>query len=452
MAEKIYDDIVAFLQKHRVLFAAFFIFSLALFIRLSYLETTVVDHPIRADAKKYVSYAINLLERGVYSQDLVPNPSPDNQVTPGYPLLLAAIFKLSPDLNTACIRLLFVQAILGAATAVLTFAVGRFILSYWLAVLSGMLTALSPHLVTMGGYILTEAFFGFLLMLSFWILMVAIRSKKTEYFFICAVIMGFASLVRPALLLFPFLVVPLVLFYWRPESRKKISLALILGVILVWSPWSIWSKISVPHGTGKSGLALSSFVFGTYPDMIHKDPRLKGYPYREDPEYQKMSNDLGVAFKVLGTRFVEQPLKYLKWYIFGKPMMFWSWNILVGQGDIYVYPVKTSLYKTNAFADFTRQVMKYIHPVFVIIVMAGVVLLVLGVWKQRIETKKNIFAVLLSFLLLVYFTSVHMMLASLPRYSIPLQPLLYVCGFFSITFFKKTWLNIIINHTYRYRA
>jgi hypothetical protein len=61
------------------------IFLLALAIRLSYLSALEVDHPIRADAAKYLALAANLAEHGAYTYGSSDRPTPQVNITPGYP-------------------------------------------------------------------------------------------------------------------------------------------------------------------------------------------------------------------------------------------------------------------------------------------------------------------------------------------------------------------------------
>lgn len=123
---------------------------------------------------------------------------------------------------------------------------------------------------------------------------------------------------------------------------------------------SFRNKIFLPSiaPTGYSRL-ISTMSHGTYPDFIYKDPNFKYLPYHEDP----MQPEFGSSFReILWARFKKNPLLYMKWYFLEKPYYLWSWSILQGQGDIYVYPVKTSLYMTSNIACISKVTMKFLHP------------------------------------------------------------------------------------------
>ena len=412
------------------------IFVLALGFRLLYVEKTDVYNPIMKDAREYVSYAVNLTEHGIYSRNLVPEPRPDAYVPPGYPLFLTAILKTSRNFDSAYMKVLTFQALMGAITAVITFAMGLRFLPFWLAAGGGILTAISPHLITVGSYLLTETLFIFLLTAAFLILMLAVNPTNPFLFLCASFVMGLASLVRPSLLLFPIFILPVVFFYWKPSKRWLIAVLLVVGTTAAWAPWSLWSHINVPPEKRKSGLAMSSFVIGMYPDLTHKSPRLKGFPYREDADYSRMTKDLHFALKSLWQRASQDPFTYIRWYTLGKPMMLWSWDILKGQGGVYIYPVRTSLYKTNPVASATLVGMRNLHPVLLLMSLVGFVGLIISMKSGGGDKDRN-FIGLLIFSLLIYFTLVHTVLNPLPRYSIPMRPLLYLGALFSLDYFLK---------------
>lgn len=66
------------------------IFALAAFLRIDFL--TSVHHKVSHDSIYYDEMVRQLLETGVYAyKDTEPNA----QVTPGYPLFMAAVYKLA---------------------------------------------------------------------------------------------------------------------------------------------------------------------------------------------------------------------------------------------------------------------------------------------------------------------------------------------------------------------
>src|SRR5690606_3312070 len=145
----------------------------ALLIRLYYVETTVVDGPIRGDAVTYLAYATNLVEHGVFSSARPGTEVlPDSYRDPAYPFLVSILMRLAGD-GAWYQALLRVQAVLGAATVGLALLLGRRWMSApWLAV-AGLVMALWPHSVTITSYFLTETLAGFLSVAWLWLLSAA---------------------------------------------------------------------------------------------------------------------------------------------------------------------------------------------------------------------------------------------------------------------------------------
>ena len=121
---------------------------IALVARLSYIANTEVYMPIRADARYYYIYAHNLVHHGVYSRQTAKEPTPDSFWAPAYPALLAAILYLA-DAKHFYLSTLFVQAILGTLISGMVFAIGVHFLPLWAAAGAGILTACSPHLISL---------------------------------------------------------------------------------------------------------------------------------------------------------------------------------------------------------------------------------------------------------------------------------------------------------------
>ena len=117
---------------------------------------------------------------------------------------------------------------------------------------------------------------------------------------------------------------------------------MLLTFILVQTPWIAWKKTHTIKGDISP--AAASFALGIYPDLIYKDPSLRGQPYKEDPAYDKMSRSAVAAIEVLLQRASKDPWTYIKWYVFEKPLMFWSWDTLFGQRGPYVYPLFYCIY------------------------------------------------------------------------------------------------------------
>lgn len=422
------------------------LFLVALGIRISYLSNTEIINPIRADALKYVTIADNLVHTGVYSEGHRSAKS-SYFITPGYPFFLAAIIKVSKNSANAYNLALHSQAAMGAAITVLAVLIALNFLPFRFAYMAGILTAVSPHLITLGSYILTETLFTFLLMLALLMLLRGLGARDLLLLVGAGVLFGCAALVRPSIIAFPLFVVPLLV--WSPQGRDwRAPTVLILAALVVFGSWVGWTKFHAAQASTSNSKSLlsNSMALGIYPDLTYQNPKMKGYPYREDPSFNNFANDLRLTLQTMGQRFQNEPLRYANWYLFGKPAMFWSKDILVGQGGIYVYPVSFSLYDANIFAHGTMEAMQFLHPYLLFFVMAGAILLFF-ICRQRIVSREKLTMVFIIYALLCYITLVHMALAPLPRYSIPFRPALYIAFsaalYYCTTIMKKHVVRLL---------
>ncbi|RMH51792.1 MAG: phospholipid carrier-dependent glycosyltransferase [Zetaproteobacteria bacterium] len=419
-----------------------FLITLGLLIRLSYIEQTEVDHPIRADALHYVTYGYNLYRHHTFSLATGEQPiRPDSFRSPGLPLLIAAAIAAGGE-RYWYDTLLQWQAILGTLVVALTYLTGRRFLSRTAALGAATLTAISPHLVAMGGYILTETLFSFLLLLSLWLFLLLAGRSGTQMAeapstlllaIACAIAFGCAWLTNETALFIPYL---LILFLRRrerqsttttPLPRRTIAVMLVLFTLfpLTWNLRNLLEQIP-PQLRGQAR-ALATMAHGSYPDYLYKNPELRYYPYRDDPHFQEYSASFSNFIRILAHRASEEPLRYLRWYLFDKPRTLWTWNILQGQGDVYVYPVTRSLYQNDPLWDVTRRAMKLLHPVILLLALAA-----LPLWLRRRKQEADATPATapvgagVMMLLLIYYTLLYNCFATWPRYAVPLRPELYL--------------------------
>jgi len=410
-----------------------YILLLALFLRLGYVLTLEIDVPIRADAAKYVTIAHNLLTNGVYSHYPKDNPEPSSLITPGYPLFLSSILYLTGDINVTYQIALFLQAILSAITVLLAYHIALRFLPLWFSVTAGVLAAISPHLIVAAGYLLSETLFAFFLVISTYVLLLAIETPSKARFLVYGLLMGCTALVRPAALLLPIFTLLPVIFLKDFKMNPRISIIIAAaGFLTLWMPWQVWAPLHAPKATN----AEKVFAFGTYPDFTYKNPELRGYPYREDTEYKKMAADFGYALSTLVDRAAEDPVKYFSWYFVGKPTSYWGWSMIQGMGGPFIYPVKKTLYDKSSVAKFTYLSMKLLHYVLISVLFIGLFSAAIYIIATR---NLFIFGVpaLVTFLIIVYTTLLHTVFAPLPRYSVPFYPFMYTSALFFIYYFAR---------------
>jgi 4-amino-4-deoxy-L-arabinose transferase-like glycosyltransferase len=419
------------------------LFAIALIFRLQYITHTTVNVPLRADARSYIVYAYNMLNHGIFSNQLSASPSPDAYLAPGYPAFLAVIMSVTganldntgeqlTNLNSFYEVVLYAQAFVGAITSVITFLIGIYILPTWGAFLAAFLVATNPHLISLGGYVITETIFAFAV--STTLLLYIVSFKKNGY--ICFAICGLLSAVTYAIKT-EFLFMPIILatvsflayrkfkVYGLPSISKGLTVFLTVFLLIVTS-WLVRNEISVADASQTSSdRALRNFIVGSHHDFFEiwgansQDPNNPAIG-----DIQAVQGSWTEFLAMLLERILDNPFHYLKWYLVDKPITLWSWNILVGWGDIYVYPVSSSLYDSSYVAKGIYTAFKKSHAVILFMTFIGCVIMIFSF------ARTGAVGIMVVGGTIVYFTVIYCIFQSDARYSIPLRPEMYLCAVF----------------------
>ena len=413
----------------------------ALWMRWSFMVETDIIRPIRADAEDYAIYAYNLVQHGVYSRDVSDTPSPDSYRSPGFPLLIAAAFHLGGGQKTPYDLVIWIHIVLGAFMVPLTFWWAHRMMNLWLAGVAALLVALSPHLVAMNSYFLTESLFGFVLLLAMGCWAKGWEAASMRWIALAGAGFGLSYLTNETALLVPLVLVLSALLHgkyvrgqWLPTSVRRPLVVFVVVFALFPSAWMMRSALSLQPDSSRGGhRALATFSHGTYPGFIYESVDYKYYPYDEDPLQPAFGASVGRFVDIFSERFAKRPMRYVSWYALEKPYYFWSWDNLqskrgtheeMGRGDVYVYPVKTSWYYESVIGRASRGIMWLMHPLLLLIALGGIPLLFVA-YKRRLLVNINV-SQWTVFALLFYYTALYTAFYPLPRYSVPLRPELYV--------------------------
>jgi 4-amino-4-deoxy-L-arabinose transferase-like glycosyltransferase len=341
------------------IYIAITLLLLGFLFRWMYVSNLDIDNPLRGDAGSYFIYAQNLLDYGVFSRDRTGVPLPDAYWAPGYPFFLAVCLKLAAlfDVNYYPV-VLFLQACLGGGIVFFTYCTGRFFLSSTAAAFAAGLTILSPHLNSLGGNFLSETLFTFWLVVSIFVYLKAINSPNESYtlWWLCGGLFGLAYLTNPVALF----VLPLLFIgFWFKQYKNitinpkfkswLICLAVFFCMVLGWQIRNIANVSSEKESS--SDRAFQNIVIGSHSDyhFLWKE-NLLAPPgsilqfNQADEDMARFSRDHAGFYRVLLERVHADPVHYLQWYLLQKPAELWGWNILFGQGDIYQYPVNSTIY------------------------------------------------------------------------------------------------------------
>lgn len=413
--------------------AALAIFLLAFWIRISYIENTVIDTPIRGDAFYYVVYGYNLINHGVFSKQQSDHPVPDAYWSPGFPAYIALAIKSGDDSFYGFI--LYGHALMGALVCGITVLLGRFFLPLWGSVVAGLLTTFSPHLISLGGYVLTETLFSFALIVSLYGFCWAVKTLRKIGFVLSGVGFGLTYLINPVMLFAPMM---MGLSWWWMAGRSQRSSECFswrslgffwLPFVLIVATWGVRGHLHVPEGSpGSSNRALTNLVVGShynYYDIYRNNPRDPANPATLDEA--EIKGSWTKFSQILGERIYHDPGHYLKWYLFDKPRLLLGWDIMIGEGDIYVYRVVASWYHQSKGMTATYSIMRSLHGWLMLFAASGLVYLFL----RRENNEPMVFPAFI-YVLVIAISAVYVVLQSEPRYSVPLKPELYLCAVFFI--------------------
>jgi 4-amino-4-deoxy-L-arabinose transferase-like glycosyltransferase len=407
------------------------VLALSALVQFTTVAKTVMDNPLRADASDYFSYAFNLRHHATYSRMPTWNgaaesttPGPDAVRTPGYPLFLNLVGDPAP---TAAYehRVLWVQAVLGVLSVLLTFLIARRFLGPAASLSVAAIVAISPHLAMMSAYLLTESLFVFLLLATVWLLMRALDAPAaTARFVLCGLVWGACCLVRPVAQFLPLILLAAVFVWPGKEALRKPALIGFAAFMLVMAPWFVRNQ-ALPKTPVQPSLVINFLHHGSYPGfMYNDDPASLGIPYRFDPDSERISRDIpGILRHIVG-HFRTEPAKYLRWYLLGKPGTLFAWDNIEGVGDIYIYYVDHSPFEEIGWMASLRSISHALHwP----LVLLGAFSLMLVFWRPQWLglTDATRPPARLAAAIVLYAIAFHIIGAPYPRYGIPFRPLLF---------------------------
>ncbi len=410
--------------------------ALAFFLRWQYVLNSKFDKPIRADAREYVRIAGNLATSHVFS--MTANPADSDQPTrpPGYPMFLAVIFALTNSFRSFHWTTIIIQCLLGAATVVITYVLASYALPRPWATITALLAAFSPHLIVTSAFLLTECLYTFLLLAGLTLLVKACRDDTLWVFWFAGFTLSLAIFVRPALAIFPLLCAATIYFHHRQTGKKRkttVTIAtFLLACFLIPAGWSLWR--SLPQNARPSGRSLLKVVFvtGTYPNITYRD--IPGMPNMEDPNFEKLvdSSYPEIAAKI-ATDIAREPARYLRWWLLGKPAMFWSGKEIFIEENfdgINFYSMIYTWFDNNSFMGGIRWLMLKLQPVLVILAALSIPFFIRGHDADLPES--SAITTLLCLVLLGYFTLMFMVLAPFTRYAMPLGPELFLLAVLAV--------------------
>lgn len=415
-----------------ILLSLLLIVLLGAALRFQAISSTIVESPIRADARVYYLSALNLERWGIFSRadpEPVP-PKPDAFVQPALPWVISHFIEFPPT-DRMLLRINLMQATLGTITILFTFGLFRLFAAPMQALGAALLTAISPHLVVMTTYLLTETLFTFLLVGGTCAFIAGTQKSQATLAIAGGVLLGLSALTRSTTEYLPLFLLPFLYVLLDRDRFLRIALPAMLAATVIILVWKLRNLLAT-GGLGDPTLMVSALHHGMYPNfMFNGIPESLGIPYRFDPYTQQVNGAASVVTEILH-RATEEPLRFAAWYAIGKPISLLSWNMIDGIGDIFIYPVTATPYLDRPLFLATRAVALWLHAPLSIAAVTGCGISLLRPQWLRLSDDLR-FPAQLCALLVLYFFAIHIVGAPYPRYGIPLRPLIYGFGLFTIT-------------------
>ncbi|MBL0386928.1 glycosyltransferase family 39 protein [Tumebacillus sp. ITR2] len=372
----------------------------------------ILHHPDRPitiyDDMYYIKSAQRLLEAGIFTFGFDVN-LPTVFIPPVFPLYLAGVFAVFGSGEVGLTVAQYSFAVIGTLAIGMTALLGAVIKRPYAGIVGALIYAVYPPTILSSIVFLTESMFTLGMLAFFVVLIRAIQTHRTSLFIWAGVLLGITTLTRPTIALVP-AVVGLYLWFRADYGFKKafrVGVLLVATLFLVLSPWIIRNYVDFHQFIPLTKASGNPFLTGTY--LNHDvwsgghDPQFKDLPvgWKRVPGDQIATNDLLMEMgkQRLQAEFSKHPKEMLQWYTIGKFRAFWS---------------RPFDWRETLVGDF--QVLIPIHKYLVVFGALGMFVSVLR--KQEF--------VWLLVLFFAYFTGVHMVYVTLPRYALPLLPILFL--------------------------
>src|SRR5579884_3663815 len=164
---------------------------------------------------------------------------PTAWVAPGYPFLVALVFRLF-GIQTAMSAVVVVglNALFSAFTALVIFRLGEKVFGLNVGAIAAWAWALCPYVALLAWLIWETSLSALLMSYAFWRTLLLQESPAPRDWIYAGVCWGAAALVNPALIApLPFLLLYLV--YSSPRPNRRLALATVISFAAVLTPWTV---------------------------------------------------------------------------------------------------------------------------------------------------------------------------------------------------------------------
>ena len=337
---------------------------------------------------------------------------------PLYPIFLAVIYAL----GGAYFAVYLVQGLLLALTVGLSYWLARHVAGHGAGVFAALLVTLDASLLGNVGLIATENLQTPLLLVAVVVSLYALERRNSRYHICAGILWGLLTLVKPATLLWPLLLVPVYVFAarghgWRHWLFQMVAFALVI------SPWLIWSQVA-PSATSTSQFyVLNKQGYSTLLMHIADEGEAKHNLSQLGPKLQAMVEEAQAqsiepgstefelyTLRLLWKRIRHSPRAYFG-HLWDNFSYFWTEPPVVWSDSVYNGRFSQGYRQMPGYADHAR-----LRTALVLMGLLSLLLL----YRRRPRAALFITA------FLFYYAFFHTMYVVLPRFSVPVMPLMLV--------------------------
>ncbi|MGO4545095.1 glycosyltransferase family 39 protein [Paenibacillus sp. 2TAB23] len=363
----------------------------ALALRLYYIFSNSFP-PLVGDAMFYSKMAKQFLETGILGYN---STEPNGYVTPGFPLVLSAVYGL---FGTDQLGVQLLQVAFSVLTIWVVYRIAQKYLSETFSLISAACMVIYPGFIYANGLLLTEVTFTLMLASFLLMLLEGLQRGRSLTLIAAGILLGFSVMVRPTPAI---LVLPLALYFAIKLPSKKLVFRALFYVgfcsFIVVLPWWIRNFMLFGEPVLFATSGNNPLLWGVHPYSI-------GWEDTFDSIYQLHPTELE-RNALWGEKAKEMFLSqlpqtgFIKWFLIGKLNGFWRipW---VENGEI-----------AHIFE-------KWRNPLHLLFVAGGWLGLMVSVLRKH--------AIAWMALVIVIYTIMHQIMLPIPRYAYPIMPYMII--------------------------
>lgn len=411
------------------------IFLLSLALQLIFI--IIMKIPVGSDAGIYHNVAINLIKGGWFSIDGVYPAA--GYVKPGYALFLASVYKI---FGPSVFAVKIIQSVLISLSCCMVYKIGTELFNQRIGCYSALITTIHPAFLIISSHLLSESLFIFLLSVAILYLIKAFKAKTLKLYVISGIFLGIATQVRFTTIFFPIFILGGLLFSYKEKLYAlKAGLVILLMVIITAMPWAIRNYMHFGY--------LNPFV--DYGGVLWLGSYTKGKGHQDNPEVVKAKTRMQ---QDLQDKYAEKDIGSGKFEVERQTFLLKSAvnNITedplgyIGLSGVKIARLWISSYSGlfkigTPFSEFMRgrsftkeRAFILAWKLFALLLSIAVFCLgVLGMITRFSKAKE----VLILYLVVGYFTLLHMVVFANARMGIPVLPYMIIFAISSIFSISK---------------